>query len=142
MHYGLEAIGRGQKIVNYTGHGSTDQWRGNLLTPSDVSGLQNWDHLSLFVTMTCLNGYFQDPGIDSLAESLLKTERGGAVAVWSSSAMTGPAEQAIMNRVLYRNLFNGSMTIGEAVARAKASVIDPDIRRTWILLGDPTMKLK
>ena len=34
------------------------------------------------------------------------------------------------------------MTLGEATARAKAAVTDADIRRTWVLLGDPTMRLK
>ncbi len=48
----------------------------------------NANHLSVFVMMTCLNGYFDDPALESLAESLLKAERGGAVAVWSSSGMT------------------------------------------------------
>jgi hypothetical protein len=144
----LEAIASGQKIINYTGHGSVEQWRGNLLTIDDAPALGNWDHLSLFVTMTCLNGYYQDAALDSLAESLLKAERGGAVAVWASSSMTTPAEQSVLNQQLYRLLFGGDpatgkpLTIGEAVARAKAAVIDPDIRRTWILFGDPTMKLK
>jgi hypothetical protein len=49
-----------------------------------------------------------------------------------------------LNQELYRLLFNsgGAKTIGEAVMRAKASVSDSDIRRSWILLGDPAMKLK
>jgi hypothetical protein len=144
----LEAIASGQKIVNYTGHGSIEQWRGNLLTNADAANLGNWDHLSLFVTMTCLNGYYQDAALDSLAESLLKAERGGAVAVWASSSMTTPAEQSVLNQQLYRLLFGGDpatgkpLTLGEAVAKAKVVVIDPDIRRTWILFGDPTMRLK
>jgi hypothetical protein len=144
----LGAIASGQKIVNYTGHGSVGQWRGDLLTSADAGALENGEHLSLFVTMTCLNGYYQDAAIDSLAESLLKAERGGAVAVWASSSMTTPAEQSIMNRQLYLLLFSGDpatgkpLTIGEAVAKAKAAVIDPDIRRTWILFGDPTVRLK
>jgi hypothetical protein len=98
----------------------------------------------MFVMMTCLNGYFHDPALDSLAESLLKAERGGAVAVWASSGMTFPADQALLNQELYRLLFNRgeAMTIGEAVKRTKVSLRDADIRRTWILLGDPAMKLR
>ena len=34
------------------------------------------------------------------------------------------------------------LTIGEAAARAKARITDNDIRRTWMLLGDPSMKLR
>jgi hypothetical protein len=49
-----------------------------------------------------------------------------------------------MNKELIRLLFNNkeALTIGEAAARAKASVSDQDTRKTWILLGDPTTKLK
>lgn len=140
----MEAINRGQKLVNYVGHGSVNQWRGNLLVNEDGDQMKNTDHLSVFVMMTCLNGYFDDPALDSLAESLLKTGKGGAVAVWSSSGMTLPADQARMNQGLYRAMFsaNGTALLGEAVREAKASTGDVDIRRTWVLLGDPTMRLR
>ena len=141
----LDAINRGQKIVNYTGHGSVNVWRGNLLTAADSLLFTNRDRLSLFVMMTCLNGYFQDAMNESLGEMLLKSENGGAVAVWASSGMTLPHEQAAMNQVLYRLLFslnNRSLTLGEIMRQAKATVKDSDIRSTWILLGDPTIKLK
>jgi len=141
----FEAINRGQTVVNYTGHGSVDLWRAGLLTNDDVPLLANRDHLSLFILMTCLNGYSHDPALDSLGKALLKAEQGGAIAVWSSSGMTDPDDQVAMNRELYRLLFAGrteSMTIGELTARAKASIANEDIRRTWILLGDPTMKIR
>jgi len=35
-----------------------------------------------------------------------------------------------------------SLTLGDAVRQAKSATKDTDVRRTWILLGDPTMKLK
>jgi len=138
----IDAINRGQIIVNYAGHGSVDQWRGNILTSADAAGLTNSGELSMFVMMTCLNGYFQDAALDSLAESLLKAN-GGAVAVWGSSGMTTPDIQAILNQQVFGMIFNGTpITIGEATARAKAAVAGGDVRRTWILLGDPSMKLK
>jgi parallel beta-helix repeat protein len=138
----LEAINRGQKLVNFAGHGSVDVWRGNLLTSEEAHALENGEHLSVFVMMNCLNGYFQDVALDSLAESLLKAKRGGAVAVWASSAMTYPDEQGLMNRELYRQLFNSSLRLGEAAARAKAAVGDQDVRRSWILFGDPTTRIR
>jgi hypothetical protein len=125
------------------GHGSTNVWR-NLLTSSDIQSLNNQQMLSLFVAMTCLNGFFQEPVTESLAEGLLKSERGGAIAVWASSGLTEPAQQAVMNQQAYRLLFAGGsgLTIGEVTSRAKASVSNIDIRRTWILFGDPTTRLK
>jgi len=140
----IDAIRRGQKVVNYMGHGSVNLWSGSLLTNEDARNLVNGERLPVFVMMTCLNGYFHDPGLDSLAESLLKAENGGAVAVWTSTGLTVPAEQLLLNEQLYRLLFTmgNAMTLGEATARAKAAVTDGDIRRTWVLLGDPTMRLK
>jgi Peptidase family C25/Right handed beta helix region len=140
----LEAINRGQKLINYTGHGSVDLWRGNLLTNADGQQLNNRESATVFVLMTCLNGYFDDPALDSLAETLLKAE-GGAVAVWASSGMCLPGDQATMNQHLYRELFSAASSgqrLGEAVQRAKAATNDADVRRTFILLGDPTMKLR
>ena len=138
----IDAINRGQKIVNYMGHGNTDQWRGNLLTSADAASLTNGDKLSLFVMMTCLNGYFQEPSMDGLAESLMRAERGGAIAVWASTGLTSPGGQIVMNQEAYRLLFDGTLTLGEATRRAKAAVSDTDVRRTWVLLGDPSMKLR
>ncbi|HZM87215.1 MAG TPA: C25 family cysteine peptidase, partial [Blastocatellia bacterium] len=137
----IEGINRGQLIVNYVGHGSVNQWRGNILTSEDAAALTNNGDLSLFVMMTCLNGYFQDASLDSIGESLLKAE-GGAVAVWGSSGMTTPDIQSILNQQAYRLIFNTApMTMGDATALAKAAVANTDVRRTWILLGDPTMRL-
>jgi Peptidase family C25 len=139
----LANLYRGQKVVNYVGHGSVNQWRGNLLTSTDARALENSAHLPLFVSMTCLNGYFQDAALESLAESLLKAERGGAIAVWASSGMTGPFGQSVMNKQIMRLLLDGgSMTLGEATLKAKATVSDSDVRRTWILFGDPTTRLR
>ena len=142
----ISGLDQGQKIVNYVGHGSVDQWRGRLLTSESARDLTNSRHLPLFVMMTCLNGYFQDAALESLAESLMKTERGGAVAVWASSGMTTPPEQSILNQQMFRLVLDsassGSLTLGEATVKAKSGVSDIDIRRTWILFGDPTMKLR
>lgn len=92
--------------------------------------------------MSCLNGYFHDAASDSLAEALLKSS-GGAVAVWASSAMTFANGQAPMDQEFYRQAFGGSPArLGDAAIKAKASSVDPDVRRTWILLGDPSMRIR
>jgi peptidase C25-like protein len=140
----LEAINQGPKIVNYTGHGSVSLWRGNLLTVADAAALTN-RNLSLFVTMTCLNGYLGDPVSDSLAESLVKANRAGAVAAWASSGLTAAGSQSVMDQEMFRLLFGAggqAMRLGDATMKAKAATLDGDVRRTWILFGDPTMRLK
>jgi hypothetical protein len=48
-----------------------------------------------------------------------------------------------MNKELIQLLFNGQgLTIGEAIMRAKRAAAYGDIRRTWILFGDPTLRLR
>ncbi|MEN3333050.1 MAG: hypothetical protein V7641_2415 [Blastocatellia bacterium] len=138
----LAAINEGRKIVNYMGHGNIAQWNGGLLTNMDARELTNGERLTFFVSMTCLNGYFHEPALDSLAEALVKAPRGGAVAAWASSGMSGPAEQLVVNQALYRTLFGSGATLGEATLKAKATTTSRDIRRTWILLGDPTTRLR
>jgi hypothetical protein len=140
----LAAINGGQKVVNYFGHGNVSQWRGNLLSSDDAYALTN-SRLPLFMMMTCLNGYFQDASIDSLGEALMKSPKGGAIAVWASTGMTDPAGQSLMSQQAYQLLFDGNhqaQTLGEIFMNAKAVVSDPDVRRSWVFLGDPTMKLR
>jgi len=144
----IEAINRGEKVINYGGHGSVNLWRGGLLTNDDAAAMTNTGRLPVFVMMTCLNGYFQDPGLDSLAESLMKAERGGAVAVWASSGMTEPSGQAAINQQMFALMFKGTnikgqpLTLGEAALGAKRAVGDADVRRTYTLFGDPTSRLR
>jgi len=139
----LGSINEGKLIINYIGHGSVQIWQGNLLTSEDSQHLINGLRSPFFVNMTCLNGFFQAPYADSLAEALLKARQGGAIAVWASSGLTEPEGQVPMNKELIRLLSNGkSLTLGEATAQAKAATTDQDVRRSWILFGDPATRLK
>jgi hypothetical protein len=139
----LTSIHERPLLVNYIGHGSVGSWRGSVMTLADAEALTNGPGLPFFVNMTCLNGLFQTHYTDSLAEALLKSPQGGAIAVWTSSGLTMPNEQALMNMELMRLLFGPErLTVGEATRRAKAATTDPDVRRTWIVFGDPSMKLK
>jgi hypothetical protein len=81
--------------------------------------------------------------MESIAETLVKVVGGGAIGVWTSSGVTEPANQLPMNKELLKLLFNGSsLTLGEAMSRAKAATSDQDVRKTWILFGDPTTRLR
>ena len=49
-----------------------------------------------------------------------------------------------MNQQLYRLLFDATrqeLTLAEATLKAKRAIGDLDIRRTWILPEDPTVRL-
>jgi hypothetical protein len=129
--------------VNYAGHGSVNLWKDNLLTDADMPSIANSGTSPLVVTMTCLNGYFIDSRLASLGESLIRVNQGGAVVVWASSGMTDMSTQSGMNQSLFQQVLgNSTITIGDAIRTAKKTETDNDVRRTWILFGDPTMKIK
>jgi hypothetical protein len=138
----IEGIQAGPRVVNYVGHGTLTNWKGNLLNATDAALLGNEKNPTLMVSMTCLNGMFHNPTGESLAEAMVKA-RGGAVAMWASSGLTGPRNQAAMNQEVVRQLFTkGAATIGEATNRAKKSISDANVRRTWILFGDPATAIR
>lgn len=140
----LDVLNRGPSVVNYYGHGAVDIWTGaGLLESTDARSLKNAGRLSLFVMMTCLNGYFIEPKTQSLAEALLRAPHGGAFAVWASSGLTTPGDQIRANEELFRQLgASDAPRLGDAMVRAKSVIQDLDVRRTWILFGDPLARLR
>jgi len=128
-------------VLTYIGHGSVGLWNAGSFHNGSAAALQNGAKRPIVVGMTCLNGYFHDVFTTSLAEDLLLAPHGGAVAVWTSSTLTFPDVQMPMAAGFFRHLFAGA-TLGEAAMRSKTATPDPDVRRSWILLGDPSMKLR
>ncbi|MGA8408216.1 MAG: C25 family cysteine peptidase [Candidatus Acidiferrales bacterium] len=137
----LDAVNSGALLVNYTGHGSEEQWSfADLLDDTSAGALTNGGRLPVFLLMDCLNGFFHDVYATSLSTSLLMAPNGGAVAVWASSGFTTAPPQASMDQALLRTLAaNPSLPLGQAILKAKSNITDPDVRRTWILFGDPAM---
>lgn len=140
----LAGLNNGALIVNYNGHGSTEQWSfANFLDDDAATALTNGQRLPVYLLMDCLNGFFHDVYTQSLAESLILSPNGGAVAVWASSGFTDAQPQAFLNQSLLNALSqNRALPLGSAILAAKSAITDADVRRTWILFGDPTMRLQ
>ena len=138
----ITTLNAGQSLVNFVGHGSDEVWAGELLSSSDVVALTNGSQTPFLISMTCMNGYFQDVYTVSLAKAFVLAPLGGAVAAWASSGLTDSAGQSILDQAVVSALYGSqSLTVGEAAGAAKRAVTNLDIRRTWILLGDPATKL-
>jgi hypothetical protein len=140
----INRFNQGAALVNYSGHGNVDVWTGApIFSTSDALALTNGNKLPLVIVMDCLNGYFMAPSLDSMGETLLKAPNGGAVASFASSGLTIPDGQHEMGQRLFQLLYTGSpMALGDATRQAKAATSDIDVRRSWILFGDPTMKIR
>ncbi len=136
----LKELGSGSLLVNYKGHGSTDLWKYGAFTSADARALQNGSKLPIVVSMSCLTGFFHDVFTESLGEALLKAPAGGAVAVWGSSGLTAPEDQAEADAHFVQLLLGAKAhTLGDAIVAAKAKAGETDVRRSWVLLGDPSM---
>jgi hypothetical protein len=139
----LSAFNRGALLTTYIGHGSVELWGNGYFSSADAAQLTTANRLPFVVSMNCLNGYFHDLYTESLAEALLKNPAGGAIGVWASSALSGTNGQLAAALELNRQIFGATpITLGDAILLAKRATSDPDVRRTWILFGDPTLRLK
>ena len=135
----------GQSVITYEGHGSPTAWsNGSFFRTTDAANLQNTDKLSLYLLMTCLNGYMSNLNNDTLAESLIKSN-GGAYAVWVSTGATNVSGQAQISQAATGLIFRTDgkqLRLGDISRLAKHSTQDLEIRQTWLLIGDPTMTVR
>ena len=141
----LNAINSGQLVVNYLGHGSEGQWSGSDIFDTDsVSSLTNGSQLPVFLIMDCLNGFFQDVyAPPALGVTLLLAPNGGAVAVLASSGLNQPPPQTSLDAMVVQNALNAKgAALGDALVKAKTKISDADVRRTFVLFGDPAMQVK
>lgn len=149
----VSALNAGPFVVNYAGHGSTGAWSGNPVwfsvfnvncTNGATQCVTNIDNESLYLMLTCLNGYFVQTTSDSLAESLLFIEDRGAVASWASTGLTTADVQEIMGQRFYQKVSEGSIPrIGDLIRDAKSTIPGgTDVRLSWALFGDPMLRVR
>jgi hypothetical protein len=131
-------------LVNYLGHGSEEEWSGSdIFDTTSVSSLTNGSQLPVFLIMDCLNGFFQDVYAQPLGVTLMLASNGGAVAVLASSGLNQPAPQTNLDALVVQNALHAKgARLGDAIVKAKSHLGDLDVRRTFVLLGDPAMQVK
>jgi len=140
----VTSLNQGKFLVNYAGHGNSAVWAApGFFSGSQAGQMTNGNNLSIFTMLTCLNGYFVQP-TDSLSEILMKNPNGGAVSAWASSGLTTPDIQEIMATRFFNQINVGNLTrLGDLIKDAKTTINSGrDVRLSWILLGDPAMKVK
>jgi hypothetical protein len=93
----------------------------------------------MIVSLACLNGDSTVFGVQGFAEAMMKRNNGGAHTVWAASGWNGAYQEDLMGRDLYPRIFSG-MRIGDAVREVKSLYPTVDMRRTFILYGDPSMR--
>ncbi len=146
----IAAVNEGRLLVNYIGHGATSTWAAEyLFRTTDIGSLTNSTMSTIFLTMTCKDGYFIEPTVgagNSMAESLLRADGKGAVAVWSPTGMGVSTGHDYLDRGFFDALFvGGADTVGEATLAGKQRLWDAhyalDLLDTYHLFGDPALRI-
>ncbi len=136
----VDSLNAGPLVAAYWGHGSQNIWRAAGISGATAATLTNKTRPSLYLAMTCLNGFFHDVHGGSLAEALMASE-GGAFAVWASSGLTHLFQQELPTASFLEYALDANGTIGGAAQAAKRRSAHPDFKKTFILFGDPSARL-
>jgi hypothetical protein len=142
----MNAINSGKYVVNYSGHGSAGVWENStFLGVAHVQQMTNQANPSVFTMLTCFNGVFLRPRPidDSLGEALVKASNGGAVATWASTTETTPDFQLTMGAEFFRQIASADHPrLGDMIRFAKQTIAGSDVGYSWVLLGDPLLKMR
>ncbi len=149
----------GALFVSYVGHSTKTYWAvEKLFDKGSIDSLVNAPCLPIMVSMTCLEGSFHDPAVESLAEYAVRRPDDGAIASWTPTGfglVTGHdlLEQGLMLAMLHDEV----MELGAAITEAKNFLYDEthdplespgtvgqydDLLDSFILLGDPGLLVK
>ena len=143
----LNSLKGGQGIFEYSGHSAINFYaQENIFGVDDLPAVAAGSGKTfLAVALSCLNGYFDVPFIESLGEELVRLPNGGAYAGLFSSGFTYPEQQIQLNNAFLRSLLDGE-SLGASFLKAKISEAQgggsPDILRSYHLFGDPSAKLE
>ena len=140
----LSNLNAGKELFCYMGHGASDRFgSAGYLTTADVATLTNGNRLPLVAAMTCLSGFFAEPGYDCLSEALVLAAKPGAIAVLSASGYSLNDEATELNLGLMEALVSGAPgRLGDFVRQAMTNY-NQVTRWTpsgmYNILGDPAL---
>ncbi|GAB4557943.1 MAG: C25 family cysteine peptidase [Anaerolineae bacterium] len=142
-----EAINDGVSFVTWHGHGAIDRWANEgVWRSTSVDLLNNNTHWPVVTTFNCLDGYFANPVVASIAEAMTMAAGRGSIANFSPSGLALAYVNQYLAKGFYRAVFQGqARTLGEATLFARAllySTVGSDpLLHTATLFGDPALRV-
>ncbi len=117
-----------------------------------VESLHNEGKWPITLSMSCVDGFFQEPriGAQSFAEANVRAQ-GGSVASWSATSLGLANPHQLLEKGLFLALFHDRVTtLGAATTAAKRYLIDhaPQEKHyleavdAYMLFGDPALCVK
>ena len=145
----IDGFNDGASVVNYIGHGGGGIWSSSRMLDFEdpEQNLTNISQLPLVISMTCFTGSF-DSNKNSLAEELLRSENGGAIAVIGATSIGLLQGDYLLNLEIFDVIFNQyTQHMGAILAEAKTQFLinTPgflDLAEVFTLFGDPATRLK
>ncbi|NCD40685.1 MAG: type IX secretion system sortase PorU [Bacteroidia bacterium] len=139
-------MAKGTLIMNYVGHGGEVGWAlERILELSDINFWTNYNQLSLFITATCEFARFDDPKRVSAGEQVFLNQKGGGVALMTTTRATFAGSNATLNKSIYTHAFtriNGEYPrMGDLMRKAKEASGSGMNAQKFILIGDPALRL-
>lgn len=148
----LAMINRGALMVNYVGHGSSNQWADEVLlqTSDALSRIQNKNRTGLLNAFSCTVGRFESLSSEGMSEQFVKRADVGSIGAVSATRESFPIPNialatAFYSRVFLRDSATGrSATVGEALRDAKNAWETSDNLNDmkYALLGEPVLLLR
>ncbi len=144
----IDGFNAGASLINYVGHGGGGRWASSRMMDLEDPkiNLTNISELPFVISMTCFTGAFDIPG-GCLAEEFLRSETGGAIAVFGGTSIGLLLQDHILNRELFKVIFDDkTQYLGAIIAAAKTNFLIllpgyPDLANIFTLFGDPATKL-
>ncbi len=145
----IDGFNDGASLVNYIGHGGGGVWSSyRMMGLEDPhKNLANISQLPLVISMTCYTGQFDNP-TSCLAEELLRSESGGAIAIIGGTSIGELTGDYLLNKEIFEVIFNdNTQHIGAILAEAKTQFLINaphyfDLNEVFTLFGDPATRLR
>lgn len=143
-----EKVNNGILLFNYLGHGGEHHLaHERILTKDDISSWSNSSRLPIFLTATCEFTRFDDHTYTSAGEEIFLKEKGGAIALFSTTRLVYANQNYALNRAFYNYVFNKESNndrpyrLGDIVRITKNNAGTDNNKRNFSLFGDPALRL-
>lgn len=145
----ITALGEGGVVAQYAGHGGRVVWAHEIIFDNtSIDKVKETDHLPFMLVLSCYNGYFDKPGEPSMAEKLLRKERGGIIGMLSATRLTYGSGNDSLNRIIFDLLFQRNVRqLGPLSFDSKLEYLmmegtsQLDIMLEYTLFGDPALRI-
>ena len=145
----IEALGEGAVLAQYAGHGGNTVWAHEIIFDNvSVDQVEETDKIPFMLVLSCYNGYFDKPGEPSMAEKLLRKERGGIIGMLSATRLTYASGNDALNRIIFDMLFKRNVRqLGPLSFDSKVELLmtegtgQIDVMLEYTLFGDPALQM-